>query len=762
MAIASNIGFPRIGRKRELKRATEGNWKGKISRPDLLESAKTLRVQNWTTQKDRGIESIPCNDFSFYDGMLDMACVLGLVPPRFRGGVELPSEFDLDTYFAMARGADGIPACELTKWFDTNYHFIVPEPTDAEPRLWWNKPIEEFEEAKGVVGQQAKPVLIGPATFILLGKKHDQPLEKWLEKLLPVYAQLLSGLKASGASWVQVDEPSLVTDLKPEEVELFRQAYQQIGELTDRPQIMLQTYYEGLGSNWDAVMELPVEGVGLDFVRSNENLDAITAKGFPAGRTLGIGIVNGRNVWRADLQKALSTIQNIGNAADLSKAWIQPSCSLMHLPYDSTVETHLPEELRNALAFAEQRLDEIRLLALGANDGADAIQEAIDESAEALRRLAESPLALNPAVRERVDQLTSEDFQRSVPFSVRRKTQRERLGLPRFPTTTIGSFPQTSEVRKARQKFRKKEISAEEYDAFIRDQIKSIVQLQEELNLDVLVHGEYERTDMVEFFGEQLKGFAFTRNAWVQSYGSRYVRPPILFGDVARESPMTVDLISYAQSLTSKPMKGMLTGPVTILNWSFVREDIPRRLTAYQVALALREEVSDLEKAEIRIVQVDEAAIREGLPLRKDNRSDYLDWAVKAFRLTTSSVNEATQVHTHMCYSEFGDMLAAIKEMDADVISIENSRSDMDLLRSFQDFEYDHEIGLGVYDIHSPQIPDAESIVDNLRRAAEVLDPDLIWVNPDCGLKTRGMEETVPSLRNMVAAAIEIRETLKK
>jgi 5-methyltetrahydropteroyltriglutamate--homocysteine methyltransferase len=754
MAKSSLLGYPRIGRKRELKRAVERYWSGKHGEQEVLSTAKEIRQAAWNVQHQHGIDQIPVNDFSLYDQLLDTICLVGLVPDRFN---HTSNNVEIDTYFAMARGAAGSPALELTKWFDTNYHYLVPEFDAGAPKLSSDKPFQEFEEAKAQLGRAPKPVLVGPVTFLLLGKEHTKPLPEHLADLLPIYAGILSRLRQAGAEWVQIDEPALVEDRTDDELSLFQQAYAGLASQTTRPNIMLQTYFESLDANWDTAMALPVEGIGLDFVRTPENFDLLRQKGFPADKVLGAGVVNGRNVWRSNLNDKMIMLEEIASIVDKDRIWVQPSCSLLHLPHDVELEEKLDSDVKNILAFAEQRVEEIATLTKGLNEGREAIRAELDANAGIFERALQSSRIHHAPTQARIATVTEADFRRPTGFKERIRKQQEKLNLPRYPTTTIGSFPQTKEVRSMRARWKKGSISDQEYWDFMRERTTEVIKQQEEIGLDVLAHGEFERTDMVEFFAEKLEGMAVTENAWVQSYGSRCVRPPIIYGDVYRPEPMTVDMISFAQQQTQKPMKGMLTGPVTILNWSFEREDMPPYQTANQIALALLDEVKDLEAAGIPIIQVDEPALREGLPLRRRKWDEYLDWSVRSFRLATSGVKDETQIHTHMCYSEFNEIIDAIEGLDADVISVENSRSRAELLQAFTDHRYERHIGPGVYDVHSAQVPSTEEMVEMLRRSSEVLDEEQIWINPDCGLKTRGNEEVWPSLKNMVDAAQVVR-----
>ncbi|HMA43792.1 MAG TPA: 5-methyltetrahydropteroyltriglutamate--homocysteine S-methyltransferase [Gemmatimonadales bacterium] len=757
MTLSHTLGFPPLGAARELKRATEGYWSGKVSRSDLLRTGADLRARHWRLQREAGIDLPPSNDFSFYDRMLDTCALVGAVPPRYGWSGR---DVDLDTYFAMARGVQqkgrDVTAMEMTKWFDTNYHYIVPEMVrDQAFRVSSSKPEEEFSEALAL-GIRTTPVLIGPLTFLLLAKSKGSGFDRLdlLDDLLPVYAEVLQKLGKAGAEWVQVDEPCLALDRTPAELERYRAAYGFLAERSGSAKILLATYFAGLDQNAATALALPTHGLHVDLVRAPGQLDALLER-WPAGRVLSAGVVDGRNIWRADLEAALSLLERAAAKVGTDYLWVAPSCSLLHVPIDLELETALDPEIKPWLAFATQKLGEVTVLTRAVREGRSAVKEALAESQRAMASRRASPLTLNAVVRQRAATVQERDLRRTAPYADRRRRQ---LELPRYPTTTIGSFPQTPEVRAARRRLTDGQMTEAEYDRFIEDQIAKTLKLQEEIGLDVLVHGEFERNDMVEYFGEQLTGFVFTQHGWVQSYGTRYVKPPIIYGDVARPGPMTVRWSRFAQSKTRRPVKGMLTGPVTILQWSFVRDDQPRSDTARQLALAIREEVKDLEAAGIRIIQIDEPALREGMPLRRAEWPAYQDWAVNAFRLATSGVADATQIHTHMCYSEFNDVIQVIARMDADVISIENARSGSELVRAFEQYHYPNEIGPGVYDIHSPRIPAVEEIVTALRALGTVLDERQIWVNPDCGLKTRGWEETLPALRNMVAAARELRE----
>ncbi len=756
----STLGFPRIGRQRELKQALEGYWSGKHDARALLGVAAELRAANWAQQATAGVHHLPSNDFSLYDQVLDTTAMVGAVPALY-GGQGAAS--DLDAYFAMARGTRGraggdLPALEMTKWFDTNYHYMVPSfAPDQDFALGSTKVVDEFKEAKAL-GHLSRPVLIGPVSYLLLGKGDGgQPGSlALLPGLLPVYAEVLRRLAAEGADWVQIDEPCLVLDLSEEARAALRLAYRELAQAAPGLRLLLATYFGALGDNLLTALDLPVAGLHLDLVRGQGQLDAVLAEA-PADLTLSLGLVDGRNVWRTDLAKALDVLEPVVERRGADRLIVAPSCSLIHVPIDLELETALDPELRSWLAFATQKVDELVVLARAALHGRGAVSEALAASASAAASRRESARIHDPAVARRLAGSTPDLERRRSPYSVRRELQRSRLPLPVFPTTTIGSFPQTAEVRKARAANAKGALDDAAYQAYLHEQTEAAVRWQEEIGLDVLVHGEFERNDMVQYFGEQLSGYAFTRHAWVQSYGSRYVRPPIIFGDVSRPAPMSLAWSSYAQSLTAKPMKGMLTGPVTMLQWSFVRDDQPRELSCRQIALALRDEVTDLEAAGIAIIQVDEPALREGLPLRKADWPAYLDWTVASFRLATSGVDDSTQIHTHMCYSEFNDILPAIAAMDADVVSIETARSKMELLDAFASQHYPNEVGPGVYDIHAPRTPSVEEMVALLRKAGEGLAADQLWVNPDCGLKTRRWEEVRPALVNMVEAARRLR-----
>ncbi len=761
----STLGVPRIGPRRELKTALEAYWSGKMDAASLLETASGLRVANWARQHALGITDIPSNDFSLYDHVLDTAVMVGAVPDVYGWtGGPVP----LDTYFAMARGGrtaagaedghggSGVRALEMTKWFDTNYHYMVPEFGPRQSfALTGTKPVDEFLEAKSL-GYHTRPVVLGPVTFLKLGKGVGVEPLALLEGLLPVYVELLGRLATAGATWVQLDEPCLALDLSEREQAALRTAYAAFAAEVPGLKVMLTTYFGGLGDNLDVALSLPVAGLHLDLVRAPEQLTDVVAKA-PRTLRLSLGVIDGRNVWRTDLPKLLDRLEPVLAQRPELEVEIAPSCSLLHVPIDLDLETGLDAGVKEWLAFSVQKMGELATLGKALGDGRGAVADELAASAKAAADRAASVRVNDPAVRARVAAVDAGMRRRASPFAERIALQHARLRLPKFPTTTIGSFPQTAEVRKTRAAHAKGALTDAQYEQFLREETKRAVRWQEEVGLDVLVHGEFERNDMVQYFGERLAGFVFTQHAWVQSYGSRYVRPPILFGDVSRPEPMTVKWWSYAQSLTDKPLKGMLTGPVTILNWSFVRDDLPRSAVCRQLALAIRDEVLDLEAAGAKIIQIDEAALREGLPLRRADWQGYLDWAVECFRIATSGVADATQIHTHMCYSEFNDIMAAIASMDADVISIETSRSRMELLGAFKSFKYPNEIGPGVYDIHSPRVPSTDEILRLLRLARELLADEQLWVNPDCGLKTRGWAEVRPALVNMVAAAKELR-----
>ncbi|MDQ1857100.1 5-methyltetrahydropteroyltriglutamate--homocysteine S-methyltransferase [Chryseobacterium sp. WLY505] len=755
------LGYPRIGSKRELKKACEQYWSGKILLEELLNTGRTICNQNWNIQKEAGIDLIPCNDFSYYDQVLDMSLVVGAIPTRYHEVVLKKNNTELDLYFAMARGyqKDGldITAMEMTKWFDTNYHYIVPEfYKNQQFKLSSDKIFNEFAGAKQA-GINAKPVIIGLVSYLLLGKEKEEGFDKLdlAGNLLPVYIEILTKLQDQGAEWIQFDEPFLALDLTEKAKETYLSVYAEIRKRFPKLKFIVATYFDGLKDNASLAVSLPVNTLHVDLVRNPEQLDDILNI-IPESLSLSLGVIDGRNIWKNDYEKSLSFIRKAVEKLGSERIFIAPSCSLLHSPCDLDFETNLNPEIKNWLAFAKQKVTEVvTLKELASGTENEQILEAFEENKKAIESRKTSSLIHNDQVKQRANAVTEKDAQRINTFKIRKEEQQEVLQLPLFPTTTIGSFPQTTEVRSWRAKFKKGELTAEQYDTLLKQETQRTIRWQEDIGIDVLVHGEFERNDMVEYFGEQLEGFVFTKNGWVQSYGSRCVKPPVIFGDVSRPTPMTVYWSEYAQSQTEKWVKGMLTGPVTILQWSFVRDDQPRSETCKQIALAIRDEVVDLEKAGIRIIQIDEPAIREGLPLRKTDWQNYLKWAVEAFRISASGVEDATQIHTHMCYSEFNDIIENIADMDADVITIECSRSQMELLNAFADFKYPNEIGPGVYDIHSPRVPSKEEMIELLRKAQNVIPANQLWVNPDCGLKTRHWEETEKALIAMVAAAKE-------
>ena len=759
MVTTHNLGFPRIGARRELKFAQEAFWKGRINEEDLQITGADLRRRHW--QNQRPLDRVPVGDFSFYDQILDMSVTLGNLPER----VNDTKGSELDRYFRVARGRSGqesaccgVQAGEMTKWFDTNYHYIVPEfHQNTRFRLNGNRLIDQIDEARAQ-GVTPKPVIIGPVTYLWLGKaKDDSDRLLLLESLLPVYSELLELLADRGVEWVQVDEPALVTDLDADWRHAFSLAYHHLK--TSTPKLLVTTYFGELRENLQLACELPVAGLHLDAISAPQEVPRVV-DWLPPHKQLSLGVINGRNIWRSDLEKTLDWLEPVYEKLG-NRLWLAPSCSLIHVPVDLTSEDKLDPEIRSWLAFAVQKLDELKTLATALSNGRAAVREQLAESTVAVNSRATSEQVHSASVQARLADVSPALGQRQSRFPDRIAIQQRKLGLPRFPTTTIGSFPQTRDIRQTRLQFRKGELTEPQYNARIREEVRRCIVEQEALGLDVLVHGEAERNDMVEYFGEQLDGYAFSQFGWVQSYGSRCVKPPILFGDISRPKAMTVEWIRYAQSLTKKPLKGMLTGPVTILNWSFVRDDQPRRETCLQLALAIREEVLDLEASGARIIQIDEAALREGLPLRQADWKNYLDWAIESFRISANGVRDETQIHTHMCYSEFNDIIEAIARMDADVITIETSRSDMQLLDAFRGFHYPNDIGPGVYDIHSPNIPDSEQIRSLMIKAAERIPAERLWVNPDCGLKTRQWEEVRPALKGMVAAARELRESIQ-
>ena len=758
MLKTASLGFPRIGANRELKKAVESFWKGASSTVDLQKTAAEIRNKNWQLQKEAAISYIPSNDFSFYDQVLDSIALFGAVPERFKfsGG-----NVDLNLYFAMARGAqkDGLDATamEMTKWFDTNYHYIVAELKKGQKfHISSTKIFDEYLEAKKA-GFETRPVIIGPVSFLLLAKTIDNS-EKLdlLPNLLEAYKELFAKLQEIGVKDLQIDEPFLATDLSKASIQAYEEAFDKLRGFADQIKLHLTTYFEGLQDNTNLAFNLGTDSVHIDLIRAPEQFEKVLQAVKPE-QSLSLGLVDGRNIWINNIADSIKTVKKAVKKLGKDRVIVASSCSLIHSPVDLKNEDKLDTEIKSWMSFATQKLLEISAIAKAADGEESQVAEFIKANKNANESRKISAKIHNDTVKNRVKNLQEDDKNRKNNYETRRKIQTNELKLPLFPTTTIGSFPQTAEVRKARADFKASKISAAEYEKFIKEETAKTIAFQEEIDLDVLVHGEFERNDMVEYFGEQLQGFVFTKNGWVQSYGSRCVKPPVIFGDVSRPKAMTVDWAKYAQSLTKKYMKGMLTGPITILQWSFVRNDQPRRDTAMQIALAIRDEVCDLEKAGIRIIQIDEAALREGLPIRKAKWDDYLKWSVDAFRVTASGVEDRTQIHTHMCYSEFNDIIKAIAQMDADVISIETSRSNMELLNAFINFKYPNEIGPGVYDIHSPRVPKTEEMTVLLNKANAVLKPEQLWVNPDCGLKTRAWPETKQALKQMVDAAKALR-----
>ncbi|MFD2287933.1 5-methyltetrahydropteroyltriglutamate--homocysteine S-methyltransferase [Pedobacter petrophilus] len=762
-----NLGYPRIGSNRELKKASEQYWAGKITLAELLSKGRGISEQNWKLQQEAGIDLIPSNDFSYYDQILDMSLTVGAIPKRYNKVVLTKSNNELDLYFAMARGyqKDGldITAMEMTKWLDTNYHYIVPEfYKDQEFSLFSGKIVNEFISARQI-GIVTKPVIIGPVSYLLLGKEKEAGFDKLdlIKKLLPVYLQVLAELKEQGAEWVQFDEPFLALDIDEKAKKAYEYVYAEIKKQFPHLKVLVATYFEGLKDNLALATSLPVKALHIDLVRCPEQLEEVL-NAIPVELTLSLGVVDGRNIWKNDFEQSLAIIDKAVEKLGSDRILIAPSCSLLHSPCDLDLETNgetLTPEIKQWLAFAKQKVEEIVTLKALATENPDVdVLAKLVQNKKAIESRRTSGLIHNEQIKQRIGAITAADAQRLNVFASRKKAQKDILNLPLFPTTTIGSFPQTAAVRNWRSQFKKGEITPAEYDALLKKETEEAIHWQEQIGIDVLVHGEFERNDMVEYFGEQLNGFTFTKNGWVQSYGSRCVKPPIIYGDVDRPKPMTVYWTEYAQSLTKSLVKGMLTGPVTILQWSFVRNDQPRSVTCNQIAFAIRDEVIDLEKAGIKVIQIDEPAIREGLPLRKKDWQQYLKWAVDAFKISASGVKDETQIHTHMCYSEFNDIIQNIADMDADVITIECSRSQMELLDAFADFKYPNEIGPGVYDIHSPRVPSRAEMVQLLEKARAVVPADQLWVNPDCGLKTRHWDETKKALIEMVAAAQEMRQ----
>ena len=760
MVKSANLGFPRIGANRELKKAVEAFWKGNISEQELQSVAKEIRINNWKLQQKAGLDIIPSNDFSFYDHILDFTATIGAVPKRYNFNGE---QVDLTTYFAMARGrqvsGQDVVAMEMTKWYDTNYHYIVPEFDNVSDfKLSSTKIIDEYKEAKEL-GIETRPVIAGPISYLLMGKnrKSENSNLELLDKLLPVYKEIFSLLKSEGCKAVQLDEGYLVTDLNDEQKSAYKTAYKELSGFG--LEITLATYFGDLRDNLDIAVNLPVQSLHIDCVRGENQLDEVLGL-LPSDKTLSVGVVDGRNIWKNNLRKSLAQIKKAVEKIGSDRVVVAPSCSLIHAPVDLANETKMDAELKSWLAYATQKVSELAIIANIANDGEEKYLSQLQASDTVVESRKTSSRIHNQEVKDRASQVTEKDLNRESSFEERVVKQQELLKLPLLPITTIGSFPQTKELRAKRRQFKDGKISRDDYDAYIEELTRELMEVQDKMDIDVPVHGEYERNDMVEYFGEKLSGYAFSQNGWVQSYGSRCVKPPIIFGDVSRPNPMTVRWSGFAQTCTKRPVKGMLTGPVTMLQWSFVRDDQPRSETTKQIGLAIRDEVMDLEKAGIRLVQIDEPAIREGLPLRRDDWADYLKWAVDAFRLSAAGVEDATQIHTHMCYSEFNDIISNVADMDADVISIETSRSAMELLDAFVEFKYPNEIGPGVYDIHSPRIPNTNEMVELLDKALLVLKPEQVWVNPDCGLKTRGWKEVTPALENMVEATKIMRQKL--
>ena len=769
--LTHNLGYPRIGSQRELKKASESYWSGKSSQKSLLIGGRLIREANWKIQQEAGIELIPSNDFSFYDQVLDMSLTVNAIPERYHPVILNQKNSELDLYFAMARGyqKDGldITAMEMTKWFDTNYHYIVPEfKKDHQFKLFSTKIVDEFYEGREL-GIVTKPVIIGPVSYLLLGKEKEEGFDRidLVKNLLPVYIEILKKLDKLNVQWVQFDEPFLAMDLSDKAKKAFTFVYNEIRKEFPSLKTIVATYFEGLRDNLQLATSLPVCALHVDLVRYPQQLDEVL-KALPEKMSISLGVVDGRNIWKNNYSKSLEIIRQAVNSVGDSRVMIAPSCSLIHTPCDLDLETNdqvLLPEIKNWMAFAKQKLGEVVALKnLGTPSTKAQFKSRLDENEAAIASRTKSERIHKPEVKRRLAAITMSDEHRQSTFRVRQEKQHRSLDLPMFPTTSIGSFPQTDEVRGWRARWKKGELSEDQYNKLLQDETAKAVRWQEEIGFDVLVHGEFERNDMVEYFGEQLDGYVFSKNGWVQSYGSRCVKPPIIYGDISRPHPMTVQWTTFAQSLTSKPMKGMLTGPVTILQWSFVRDDQPRKDTCTQIALAIRDEVCDLERAGIKVIQIDEPAIREGQPLRRSDWDGYLQWAVRAFRISASGVKDETQIHTHMCYSEFNDIIRSIADLDADVITIETSRSQMELLDAFVDFKYPNEIGPGVYDIHSPRVPTSAEMLMLLEKAVKLLPARNIWVNPDCGLKTRRWPETKQALIEMVNAAKELRKIVEE
>ena len=746
----ASIGYPRIGPKRELKVALENFWKSDISEAELQTVAKDLRSKNWQTQKENGVDLISSNDFSFYDQVLDTICLLGAIPKRYKWDGK---EVSLKTYFAMARGSQtselDVPALEMTKWFDTNYHYLVPELSkDQLFQLSTNKPFEEFNEAKKY-GFNTKPIILGPLSFLLLAKGLDGfKTINLLDKILPVYKEIIKKLSELGAEWIQIDEPILVKDLDSQVVSQIKNTLNELKKSSGSSKILVATYFEDLNDEVkNEIFESDIDAVHLDLVRGNRNKSYVKN----SKKQLSLGLIDGRNVWKADLQEKIEFIKNSASGDII----IASSCPLLHTPYDLDLEQKVPQEIKRWLSFSKQKLQELNVIKNFVNNNTH--QAELKKNTDDVQDRKTSKLIHDNAVKDRIKIINKSITDRKSSYTLRAKVQKDIFSLPKYPTTTIGSFPQTSDVRQARAKFKRGEIDEKSYDKFLEEKTIDAIRKQEKIGLDVIVHGEFERNDMVEYFGEQLKGFTFTSSGFVQSYGSRCVKPPIIYGNVSRPKPMTVRWSKFAQDQTKQIVKGMLTGPITILQWSFVRDDQPRKNTAQEIAFAIRDEVQDLEKNGIRMIQIDEPALREGLPLKKKDWKEYLEWSVDCFKISSGVVKDETQIHTHMCYAEFEDIINSIAALDADVISIETSRSRMELLTTFEKFKYPNEVGPGVYDIHSPRVPTKDEMKELIKKASKLIDSKRVWVNPDCGLKTRGWLETTAALEKMVEAAKELR-----
>ena len=746
----ASIGYPRIGPKRELKVALENFWKSDISEAELQTVAKDLRRKNWQTQKENGVDLISSNDFSFYDQVLDTICLLGAIPKRYKWDGK---EVSLKTYFAMARGSQtselDVPALEMTKWFDTNYHYLVPELSkDQSFKLSTNKPFEEFNEAKKY-GFNTKPIILGPLSFLLLAKGLDGfKTINLLDKILPVYKEIIKKLSELGADWIQIDEPILVKDLDSQVVSQIKNTLNELKKSSGSSKILVATYFEDLNDEVkNEIFESDIDAVHLDLVRGNRNKSYVKN----SKKQLSLGLIDGRNVWKADLKEKIEFIKN-NTSGDII---IASSCPLLHTPYDLDLEQKVPQEIKRWLSFSKQKLQELNIIKNFINNNTH--QTELKKNTDDVQDRKTSKLIHDNAVKDRIKIINKSITDRKSSYTLRAKVQKDIFSLPKYPTTTIGSFPQTSDVRQARAKFKRGEIDEKSYDKFLEEKTIDAIRKQEKIGLDVIVHGEFERNDMVEYFGEQLKGFTFTSSGFVQSYGSRCVKPPIIYGNVSRPKPMTVRWSKFAQDQTKQIVKGMLTGPITILQWSFVRDDQPRKNTAQEIAFAIRDEVQDLEKNGIRMIQIDEPALREGLPLKKKDWKEYLEWSVDCFKISSGVVKDETQIHTHMCYAEFEDIINSIAALDADVISIETSRSRMELLTTFEKFKYPNEVGPGVYDIHSPRVPTKDEMKELIKKASKLIDSKRVWVNPDCGLKTRGWTETTAALEKMVEAAKELR-----